>query len=209
MRRLTDPLPPASPDAKHRRDRLTRISDLRRTLRTGSLLVAGILLITGFLLAARFPTRAIPLFVLWTAGAGIAFGLYLASGRTSRRFVVPLTIVFTLIPTTALNAVGRRVCRRPVGWRSRSAAGWRYRRLAGCTGDPFWRLQFRRCTRRRRRDGIACQSSARPSAMRSRDSRKIVVERPDGRIPICACNRRVTSTEDPARDGCRHDSADS
>lgn len=101
MRRLTD-APATAHDSKERRDRLTRISDLRRTLRTGSLLVAIILLVTGFVLAARFPLRALPLFVLWTSGAAVAFALYLAAGRASRRFVVPLTIAFTLIPTTTL-----------------------------------------------------------------------------------------------------------
>jgi diguanylate cyclase (GGDEF)-like protein len=102
MRRLTDEIPPTSPGSRERRDRLTRISDLRRTLRTGSLLVAVILLVTGFVLAARFPPRAIPMFVLWTSGAAITFGLYLAAGRASRRFVVPLTILFTVIPAMAL-----------------------------------------------------------------------------------------------------------
>jgi diguanylate cyclase (GGDEF)-like protein len=100
--RLADRRLPAAPDSRDRRDRLTRISDLRRTLRTGSLLVAVILLVTGFILAARFPPRAVPLFVLWTSGAAITFGLYVAAGRASRRFVVPLTIVFTVIPAATL-----------------------------------------------------------------------------------------------------------
>jgi diguanylate cyclase (GGDEF)-like protein len=102
MRRLTDQIPSTGAGSRARRDRLTRISDLRRTLRTGSLLVAVILLVTGFVLAARFPLRAIPMFVLWTSGALIAFGLFIAAGRASRRFVEPLSVLFTVIPATAL-----------------------------------------------------------------------------------------------------------
>jgi diguanylate cyclase (GGDEF)-like protein len=102
MRRLTDPQSEPIAVSRDRRDRLTRISDLRRTLRTGSLLVTAILLVTGFVLAARFSARGIPLFVLWTSGAAVTFGLYVAAVRASRRFVVPLTIAFTLVPAALL-----------------------------------------------------------------------------------------------------------
>lgn len=64
--------------------------------------MAVILLVTGFVLAARFPTRAVPMFVLWTSGAAISFGLFIAASRASRRFVVPLTVIFTLIPALTL-----------------------------------------------------------------------------------------------------------
>lgn len=89
-------------DSRNRRDRLARIDELRRTLRFGSLLVSVILLMTGFLLAARYPARETLFFFLWTSGAAASFVLFLLSQRVSRRFVVPLTILFTVIPAAAL-----------------------------------------------------------------------------------------------------------
>ena len=84
------------------RDEAARTVELRRALRTGTVLVAVILVATGFLLAARYPMRAIPFFVLWTSG-GIACGaLFIAAGRASPRMVLPLTVVFTVIPAVLL-----------------------------------------------------------------------------------------------------------
>ena len=61
-----------------------------------------VLLVTGFVLAARFPARATLFFFLWTSGAAASFALFFAAGRASQRFVVPLTVLFTLIPATGL-----------------------------------------------------------------------------------------------------------
>lgn len=89
-------------DSRNRRDRLARTDELRRTLRFGSLLVTAILLVTGFVLAARYPARATLFFFLWSSGAAASFALFFAAGRASHRFVVPLTVLFTVIPATAL-----------------------------------------------------------------------------------------------------------
>lgn len=89
-------------ESRNRRDRRARTSELRRTLRLGSLLVGVILLVTGFVLAARFPARATLFFFVWTSGAAASFALFLAAGRASQRFVVPLTVLFTLSPAAGL-----------------------------------------------------------------------------------------------------------
>jgi diguanylate cyclase (GGDEF)-like protein len=83
-------------------DGVARTVELRRVLRTGSIMVGVVLVATGFLLAARYPTRATPFFFLWTSGAVACFALFVASGRASPRFVLPLTVVFTVIPATLL-----------------------------------------------------------------------------------------------------------
>jgi diguanylate cyclase (GGDEF)-like protein len=102
MHRVTDQRRSRGIQSATRRDRIARNSDLRRTLRIGSLLVAAILLVTGITLAARFSERAVAMLLLWTSGAAINFVLFLVSSRVPRRFVVPLTVLFTLIPATAL-----------------------------------------------------------------------------------------------------------
>jgi len=88
-----------SPDG---RDQTARTVELRRALRTGSVLVGVILLVTGFVLAVRYPARAVPFFLLWTSGAGANFALFVAASRVSQRLVVPLTVVLTIIPATLL-----------------------------------------------------------------------------------------------------------
>jgi diguanylate cyclase (GGDEF)-like protein len=89
-------------DSRNRRDRLARTDELRRTLRFGSLLVSAILLATGFILAARYPARETLFFPLWASGAAGCLALFFAASRASRRFVVPLTVLFTVIPAAAL-----------------------------------------------------------------------------------------------------------
>lgn len=103
MRRLIDRRSRTSDlDSRDSRDRLARTSELRRTLRLGSLLVGVILLATGFTLAVRFSASATLLFFLWTSGAAANLALWFAAERASQRFVVPLTVLFTLIPATGL-----------------------------------------------------------------------------------------------------------
>jgi diguanylate cyclase (GGDEF)-like protein len=92
------------PRSQDPRDEAARIVELRRALRTGTILVGVILVATGFLLAARYPVRAVPLFFLWTSGAVASFALFVAAGRASARYVVPLTVLFTVIPATLLLA---------------------------------------------------------------------------------------------------------
>jgi diguanylate cyclase (GGDEF)-like protein len=79
-----------------------RTVELRRALRTGTVLVAFILVATGCLLGARYPMRAVPFFVLWTTGGIACFALFVAAGRASPRMVVPLSVLFTIIPATLL-----------------------------------------------------------------------------------------------------------
>jgi diguanylate cyclase (GGDEF)-like protein len=92
----------AARDSRERRDRATRGNELRRTLRIGSLLVASILFVTGFALAARFSDRSIPLFIVWTSGAAASLALYFIANRATQPFVVPLTVIMTLCPTAGL-----------------------------------------------------------------------------------------------------------
>jgi len=99
---VTDQRAPAARDSRQRRDRATRAHELRRTLRIGSLLVAGILLVTAVVLSARFPDRAGPLLVVWTSGSALCFGLYLLAPRTTQRSVVPLTVVLATAPVAGL-----------------------------------------------------------------------------------------------------------
>ncbi len=84
------------------RDEAARTVELRRALRTGTALVAVILVATGFLLAARYPLRAVPFFVLWTSGGVACAALFVAAGRASPRWILPLTVLFTVIPATLL-----------------------------------------------------------------------------------------------------------
>lgn len=86
------------------RDEAARTVELRRALRTGTVLVAVILVATGFLLAARYPTLAIPFFVLWTSGGIACVALFVAAGRASARLILPLTVLFTVIPAVLLLA---------------------------------------------------------------------------------------------------------
>ena len=94
--------PPTERRMQDPRASVARTVELRRALRTGTMTVGFILVATGFLLAARYPARALPFFFLWTAGAVACFALYAAAGRASPRFIVPLTVVFTVIPATLL-----------------------------------------------------------------------------------------------------------
>ena len=57
---------------------------------------------TGFVLAARYPMRAVPFFALWTTGGIASAALFFAAGRASPRWVPPLTVLFTAIPATLL-----------------------------------------------------------------------------------------------------------
>jgi diguanylate cyclase (GGDEF)-like protein len=93
---------PAAKDSRQRRDRANRARELRRTLRFGSLLVAGILLVTAIVLSARFPDRAGPLLVAWMSGSALCFVLYLMAPRTTQRSVVPLTVVLATAPVAGL-----------------------------------------------------------------------------------------------------------
>ena len=72
-----------------------------------TVLVAVVLVATGFLLGARYPIRAVPFFVLWTSGGIACCALYIAAGRSSQRMVVPLTVLLTAIPATLLLGHGR------------------------------------------------------------------------------------------------------
>ena len=89
-------------DPQDDRSRAARAVELRRVLRSGSLLVGTILLATGFVLATRYPVRAEPLIVLWTSGAVSCFALFVIASRASLRLVTPLTVVFTAIPAAML-----------------------------------------------------------------------------------------------------------
>ena len=81
---------------------VTRTVELRRALRSGTLLVGAILLVAGFTLSVRYPDRAVPFLLLWTAGSVASFALFVAAGRASTRFVLPLSVLFTVIPATLL-----------------------------------------------------------------------------------------------------------
>ena len=101
--RLLDRRKPSSAsDPPDGRDRAARTVELRRALRTGSVLVGITLLVTGFVLGYRYPDRSAALFLLWTSGAVASFALFVAASRASQRFVVPLTVVLTIIPATML-----------------------------------------------------------------------------------------------------------
>jgi diguanylate cyclase (GGDEF)-like protein len=89
-------------DAQDGRDQAARIVELRRALRAGSILVGVTLLVTGFVLAARYPDRSAAFFLLWTSGAAASFALFIGVGRASQRFVVALTVVLAIIPATLL-----------------------------------------------------------------------------------------------------------
>lgn len=89
-------------DSPLRRDRVMRTSELRRTLRLGSFLVALALLGTGILFAARFPDHAALLFVTWASCGLAGFGLCLTAGRAPHRLVVPLTVLLTMLPAIGL-----------------------------------------------------------------------------------------------------------
>ena len=89
-------------DPAESRDRAARTVELRRVLRSGSILVSAILVVAGLILAARYPARAVPFIALWTLGAAASFTLFLAAERASHRLVVPLTVVFTVIPAAML-----------------------------------------------------------------------------------------------------------
>jgi diguanylate cyclase (GGDEF)-like protein len=93
---------PAARDSRRRRDRATRARELRRTLRIGSSLVACVLLVTGVVLTARFPDRAVEFLTVWTTGAGICLALFLLAARATQRSVVPLTVPLTLAPAFGL-----------------------------------------------------------------------------------------------------------
>jgi diguanylate cyclase (GGDEF)-like protein len=92
----------AARDSRNRRDRATRARELRRTLRIGSILVACVLLVTGFVLTARFPDRAIEFLAVWSSGAGVCLALYALAARATQRSVVPLTVMLTLAPAFGL-----------------------------------------------------------------------------------------------------------
>lgn len=89
-------------DSQDGRDRAARIVELRRALRSGSLLVGVALLATGVFLAARYPDRSVAFFIMWASGAAASFALFVAVGRISNRLVDPLSVVFTVIPATML-----------------------------------------------------------------------------------------------------------
>ena len=84
------------------RDRTARIVELRRTLRLGSALVGVILLATGVAFAGRYPDHAASFFTLWTSGSVASFALFVTANRVSQRYVVPLTVVLTVIPAAML-----------------------------------------------------------------------------------------------------------
>ena len=102
MRILGRPILPAARRSRDPRVEQARTVELRRALRTGSVLVAVVLVLTGFALGARYPIRAVPFFLLWTSGGIACCALYIAAGRSSQRMVVPLTVLLTGIPATLL-----------------------------------------------------------------------------------------------------------
>ncbi len=93
-------VPGAGPEAS--RDRTARIVELRRTLRIGSLLVAVVQLATGVAFAVRYPDHGASFFTLWTSGAIASGALFVSANRAPARFVVPLTVVLTVIPAATL-----------------------------------------------------------------------------------------------------------
>jgi diguanylate cyclase (GGDEF)-like protein len=82
--------------------RAARILELRRALRTGSLLVAATLLVSGVAFGARYPERAVPFFVLWTSGAVGSIVLFLAGRRAPQRLIAPMTVALSVIPAIML-----------------------------------------------------------------------------------------------------------
>lgn len=84
------------------RDRAARIVELRRALRTGSILVAATLLAAGLAFANRYPDHAAGFLLLWAAGAAASFTLFLAARRTPQRFVAPMTVALAIIPAMML-----------------------------------------------------------------------------------------------------------
>jgi len=91
-------------DSRNRRDHLARTSELARTLRIGSLIVAWVLGLTGFVLALRFPEHAVLLVAAWTSTGAASLCLYFLASRTSPRFVMPMTVFFTILPAVGLVA---------------------------------------------------------------------------------------------------------
>jgi len=93
-----------SPDDESRRarERTDRIIELRRVLRTGSILVAAALLASGLAFANRYPDRATAFLLLWTAGALANVALFVAARRAPQRLVVPMTVLLGVIPALML-----------------------------------------------------------------------------------------------------------
>lgn len=100
--RLTAAQRIAAHDSRQRRDRITRTAELRRTLRVGSPVVGIVLLVTGVLLAVRFPDRSVPLLVAWTSAAVGCLGLFLVAPRATERSVAVLTVLLTIFPAVGL-----------------------------------------------------------------------------------------------------------
>ena len=100
--RLRDRRRSPSTDQNEGRDRTARIVELRRVLRAGSIVVGATLLVSGVVFAIRYPERGAAFIVLWTAGAAASFTLFLAVRRAPQRFIVPMTVAFTVIPATML-----------------------------------------------------------------------------------------------------------
>lgn len=92
----------SDPDSPDGRDRAARAVELRRVLRIGSILVGVILLIAGFVVAARYPDRSAAFLLLWTAGAAGSFVLFAFANRVPQRLVVPSTVVLAIIPAMVL-----------------------------------------------------------------------------------------------------------
>ena len=99
---MTNERASAARDSRNRRDHATRARELRRTLRVGSILVACVLLVTGFVLTARFPDRAFEFLAVWITGAGVCLALFALAPRATQRSVVPLTVMLTLPPAFGL-----------------------------------------------------------------------------------------------------------
>ncbi|MGZ8437284.1 MAG: GGDEF domain-containing protein [Candidatus Limnocylindrales bacterium] len=87
-----------TPDTQGGRDQSARTLELRRALRTGSILVGATLLVAGFSFALRYPDRAVPFLMLWTSGAAASSTLFLAARRAPHALVLPMTVVLTVIP---------------------------------------------------------------------------------------------------------------
>jgi hypothetical protein len=64
--------------------------------------VAATLLVAGVAFATRYPERAAAFLLLWTAGAAASFTLFLAARRAPQRLIVPMTVVFTIVPAVML-----------------------------------------------------------------------------------------------------------
>ncbi len=100
--RLRDRRRSPGTDQDERRDRADRIVELRRALRTGSIMVSATLLVAGVVFADRYPDRAAIFLLLWTAGAVASFTLFLAARLAPQRIIVPMTVAFTIVPATML-----------------------------------------------------------------------------------------------------------